>query len=181
MIGNDIVDFNLASIQSNWRRKGWLQKICTSSEQSMIHTAQNPNQMVWKLWSMKEATYKAHQRRFSVSPKYNPKDFICTNDIVTVDNYKYITSSWITKEYVHTIATCNYNQSYVYKILDNSALKYKSILKDCIADIFEIEESSIAIEKDRNHIPVISVNNLLLDTSISLSNHGRFSAFTINL
>ncbi|MHA7057438.1 4'-phosphopantetheinyl transferase superfamily protein [Aquimarina sp. M1] len=84
MIGNDIIDLKLAAVQSNWQRKGWLNKVFTASEQQRIWYAKNPGQMVWKLWSMKEATYKAHQRCFSLSPKYNPWDFVCLDTDVVI-------------------------------------------------------------------------------------------------
>lgn len=62
MIGNDVVDLKLATIESNWKRKGYLDKIYTELEQNWIRNAQNPTEMVWILWSIKESTYKAYQR-----------------------------------------------------------------------------------------------------------------------
>ncbi len=58
MIGNDIVDLALASLQSNWRRAGYLNKLFTQKEQDYILQAPNPDVMVWTLWTMKEAVYK---------------------------------------------------------------------------------------------------------------------------
>ena len=49
MIGNDIVDLDLAQKKSNWRRKGFLNKIFTLQEQSLIHNDFNPERMVWNL------------------------------------------------------------------------------------------------------------------------------------
>ena len=43
MIGNDIVDLALAKKQSNWRRKGYFEKIFTQQEQHLINNTQNPN------------------------------------------------------------------------------------------------------------------------------------------
>ena len=80
MLGNDIVDLQLAAKQGNWRRKGYLQKIFTSQEQDLISNATDQNQIVWLLWSMKEAAYKIVTieigERF-----YSPRSFECFVDL----------------------------------------------------------------------------------------------------
>jgi len=62
MIGNDVVDLVLAQKESNWKRKGFLNKLFTPFEQDLIQKAPNQKEMVWMLWSIKESTYKAYQR-----------------------------------------------------------------------------------------------------------------------
>lgn len=62
MIGNDVVDLVLAQKESNWKRKGFLNKLFTSLEQDFIQKAPNQDEMVWMLWSIKESVYKAYQR-----------------------------------------------------------------------------------------------------------------------
>ena len=41
MIGNDIVDLALAKKESNWKRKGYLDKIFTVSEQLLLQKSTN--------------------------------------------------------------------------------------------------------------------------------------------
>ena len=55
MIGNDIVDLALAEKESNWKRKGFIDKIFTPQEQSLIKTSINQEIIIWNLWSRKEA------------------------------------------------------------------------------------------------------------------------------
>jgi phosphopantetheinyl transferase (holo-ACP synthase) len=62
MIGNDIVDLSLAPKESNWKRKGFLDKIFTKNEQLRIIKSDNPENMVWNLWTRKEAAYKIFNR-----------------------------------------------------------------------------------------------------------------------
>ncbi|WP_366184291.1 4'-phosphopantetheinyl transferase superfamily protein [Flavobacterium ovatum] len=62
MIGNDVVDLVLAKTESDWKRKGFLDKLYTASEQTLIQNAANQDEMVWLLWSIKESVYKANQR-----------------------------------------------------------------------------------------------------------------------
>lgn len=58
MIGNDVIDLALAEQESNWQRKGFLDKLFTAEEQKLIHQSRYPTEMVWILWSRKEAVYK---------------------------------------------------------------------------------------------------------------------------
>jgi phosphopantetheinyl transferase (holo-ACP synthase) len=77
MIGNDVIDLRLACRESNWQRKGYLDKIFTVAEQDMIWQAAIPADMVWLLWSCKEAVYKIVNRITNVR-SYNPVRFRCT-------------------------------------------------------------------------------------------------------
>lgn len=77
MIGNDIIDLHLAGRESNWQRKGYLSKIFTATEQEMICQASIPSDMVWLLWSCKEAAYKIVNRITNLRI-YNPLKFSCT-------------------------------------------------------------------------------------------------------
>ena len=41
MIGNDIIDLSAAKLESNWQRRGFLEKQFTKNEQRQILSAQN--------------------------------------------------------------------------------------------------------------------------------------------
>jgi len=180
MIGNDIVDLRIAAIQSNWRRKGWLQKIFTSSEQLLIKDAENPDQMVWKLWSMKEAAYKAHQRKFSLSRTYNPWDYVCTDTAVHIEDHQYNTITKHTKRYVYSIAYIR-DTNFISKVYAHSSKSYKKTLLEYVADIMEVKNTGVSLGKSSTGIPIIHIHNVATDIPISLSSHGSFSAFTIDL
>lgn len=112
MIGNDIVDLHRADADSNWRRKGYLQKVFSKEEQQLIQTAANPCQMVWLLWSMKEAVYKIHSRRKNWHV-FAPVKLVCTEvkihgtcatGVVVCQRLKYFTQSTVNPEFIHTMA-----------------------------------------------------------------------------
>jgi phosphopantetheinyl transferase (holo-ACP synthase) len=117
MLGNDIVDLNLAKIQSNWRRKNYLDKIFTVEEQLLITSAKKPDEMVWLLWSMKESAYKIHNRKTGIRD-FAPKSLKCTvypnaeqvKGTVSIDKDTYFTKSDIQSKYIHTIAAPAYNK-----------------------------------------------------------------------
>lgn len=181
MIGNDIVDLRLAATQSNWKRKGWLQKIFTDREQEYIGTSKNPEITVWKFWSMKEATYKAHQRRFLLPRLYNPKSFECTGQEVKIDTYTYSLVSEINQEYLYSIAQVitNKNKSHYGQILKANNSKLALNLKKTLASGLTTRLSEVSVIKEAYGIPWIYIKENKLCTPFSITHHGRFSAFVI--
>ena len=109
MIGNDIIDLQLAEVQSNWRRKGFLGKLFTEKEQKLILNSEDAFQTVWLFWSMKESAYKAYVQKFQ-HRFFDPKKFECamtssTTGIVDAGDACYMTSSQINSRRIFTEAT----------------------------------------------------------------------------
>jgi phosphopantetheinyl transferase (holo-ACP synthase) len=112
MIGNDVIDLELAEQESNWKRNGFLDKVFTISEQQLIYTAEDQTQMVWVLWSIKESVYKAylriqHDRGFYPS-KIEINSLRCTKDTfhseVEINGHTFFGKTITTKQCVQTIA-----------------------------------------------------------------------------
>lgn len=112
MIGNDIIDLHLACQESNWQRKGYLSKIFTATEQEMIRQAPISSDMVWLLWSCKEAAYKIVNRMTNVRI-YNPVKFSCTlsddgentvSGSILYESRTYPFISYRDSSYIHTVA-----------------------------------------------------------------------------
>lgn len=110
MIGNDIVDLELAKKESNWLREGFVEKIFTNQEQNLIFDSLDPELMIWNLWSRKEAAYKIYNRQTGIRG-YFPWELCCDIEnlnlgIVTVKDFVYYTQTQITADYTYTIAVC---------------------------------------------------------------------------
>jgi len=159
MIGNDIVDLALARKESNWKRNGFLDKIFTTKEQLLISNAENPEVMVWNLWSRKEAAYKIYNRKTQIRG-YFPLQLECfdLNIIdgiffgkVVIKDLIYFTKTEITTQFVHTIAVENVQDFDTIKTLENR----KNIQKN-------------------NGIPSYFEKEKLVLIPISISHHGRF-------
>lgn len=111
MIGNDIVDLAQAKRESNWRRRGYLDKIFTPDEQQLIQAAIDPDQMVWLLWSMKESAYKRAVRR-THNRAFAPSKIACHLTASTADAAEGVvfyqgthqTKSISTSRYISTVA-----------------------------------------------------------------------------
>ena len=153
MIGNDVVDLNLAGLQSNWQRKGYLNKIFTDVEQQLIAKSADKNITVWQLWSRKEAVYKIILQQ-GYSSGYYPKKIECLDiknkaGIVQFDNKKYFTNTTLSGSCIHSIAVLN-----------------KVDLDYVIALDWNINYVTF------NKIPYLFKNNKLVN--ISKSHHGQF-------
>lgn len=190
MIGNDIVDLNVASVESNWQRKGFLNKIFTEEEQRVILNSENSFQSVWLFWSMKESAYKIyirkHKNRF-----FAPKKFICklvseVKGIVFIDQESYPTSSIIDTKYIFTQATmtndANLDNSH-FKVKnkshqDDSKKAYKQ-LKETVSKKLNIPIIELQLKKDKIGIPKLYHNRTPLEVSFSLSHHGKYGAYSL--
>lgn len=164
MIGNDIVDLALAQKESNWQRKGFLDKIFTKEEQLLILNAKNPEIMVWNLWSRKEATYKIYNRKTQIRG-YFPLQLECI-DLEVIDGFTfgkvfikdfiYYTKTAITNQFIHTIA--------VEKVQDFDRIKTLN--------------NRVNIRK-YNGIPSYFDNDNLALKPMSISHHGRFEQIVV--
>jgi phosphopantetheinyl transferase (holo-ACP synthase) len=157
MIGNDIIDLDLAKQESNWQRKGYLNKIMTSSEQALIYNSADPNVMVWFLWSLKEAAYKIYNRQTQIRG-YIPlrlecKMLNCSGTYhyakVNCGNYENWTQSIITNSYIDTMAVC---------------------LEDNLKKVIVLQ-SADGIQK-KNGMPFLMEHTVL--KPVSVSHHGRY-------
>ncbi|MBK5193381.1 MAG: 4-phosphopantetheinyl transferase family protein [Flavobacteriaceae bacterium] len=189
MIGNDIVDFNTAALQSNWQRRGFLEKLFTKNEQSLILNSEFPERRLWLLWAMKEATYKAHQRRFKLFRSFNPKQLNC--EIIDAENnsvlgkvqnqdFSYYTQTYIGEDYLHCIASQFQQKKTVQKILSHSTdIKQELIL--AVSALKKLPLAKISIKKDGNFIPYLTFDGFAINCDFSISHHGIFSAFVLSL
>lgn len=159
MIGNDIVDLALAEKESNWKRKGFLDKIFTQNEQLSISKSENQTVMVWNLWSRKEAAYKIYNRKTQIR-SYFPLQFECFdvanfNGVVwgkvVMKNQIYYTKTEIKSGFVYTIAVENVRYFDSIKTLVNR----KNI-------------------KKTNGIPEYFEEHNLSIKPVSIAHHGRF-------
>ena len=157
MIGNDIVDLALARTESNWKRPGYLDKIFTPKEQVLISSAENPDIMVWNLWSRKEAAYKIYNRVTGIRGFF-PLKLECIYEntrkgSVRCNGYTFYTKTEIVKDKIHTVAVTDKMD---FKTVLELGPEIKIIKKKGIP--FMIEDTTDVIKP------------------VSLSHHGRYSA-----
>jgi phosphopantetheinyl transferase (holo-ACP synthase) len=174
MLGNDVVDLNLAKKQSNWKRKGYLSKILLPKEESLVLSAENPDVMLWLIWSMKEAAYKIVNRNNGLR-FYDPQAFSCEFKVdgAQVDGtvhfkkevFRCITE--ITENYVHTTALQKESS-----FSEVSVLKHR-YSKDYI-DEFNSLNTDLQINKTAKILPEIISLATKKRSLASISHHGEY-------
>ncbi|RZS93829.1 4'-phosphopantetheinyl transferase family protein [Aquimarina brevivitae] len=174
MIGNDIVDLQLAAKQSNIYRNGWLSKLFTAEECQTIEKAKLPETMVWILWSQKEAAYKAHQRKFNLTPRFNPRSFSVNQNTVIIDHQVYYTTTRSTSTYVYTLALEEDNKQ-------NKVTTAFNVTKDhfiaCLAKQIGESPNTLEMVKNSYGVPELWANSNKLTIPFSITHHGNYQAF----
>lgn len=181
MIGNDLIDLQLAKSQSNWQRKGFLEKQFTDTEIVEILSSENPFLQVWLFWSMKEAAYKCYiqefQKRF-----FAPKKFVCSMisknaGIVSVENQRYFSKSEISTFFIHTIAKKKEDEIYASELflMDEKANQTQLVHQKIDAKF----PQKVTIQKNEFGIPFLYQKDKKLALSLSISHHGKFGAFVV--
>jgi phosphopantetheinyl transferase (holo-ACP synthase) len=163
MIGNDVIDLLQSRRESNWQRKGFIEKLFTLNEQLLISHAKDPELMLWTLWSMKEAAYKVYNRKTKIR-EYIPKKLVCSLESKNLD--------YINRNVINGNVICSEDLYYTKTILSNNSIHTIAVsIPEDLNKVVEIEKQSII--KDQNGIPfLISSQNKKKD--VSISNHGRF-------
>jgi phosphopantetheinyl transferase (holo-ACP synthase) len=191
MVGNDIVDLKRAALESNWQRKGFLNKVFTPSEKQYIQDAENPFQMVWLLWSMKESAYKIymqeHQNRF-----FNPKKMACTLlkdslGVVKINNASYRTFSTINSAFIYTIAVLKNTdkiESQSFEINDSGYLIQHQTCKSKVIEVLSkkhhVKKEAITISKSELGIPKLYKSSKILGMACSITHHGNYGAYAMS-
>lgn len=153
MIGNDIVDLALAKKESNWKRKGYLDKIFTVSEQLLIQKSTNQELAVWNLWSRKEAVYKIILQKGGKRGYYPIKieclDLNFEDGTVQFQNQIFSTKTIVTEESVYSLAVEDSRHFENIGTIENDNTLFKV-----------------------NGIPFILLNNEV--KNVSKTHHGQF-------
>ena len=189
MIGNDIIDIKLFQQETNWERPNFLQKIYTEKERSQILQSDAPEILVAIFWAMKEACYKAHQRKFSLPRKYNPSAYECVlNDIklkdaffgnVKISEHYYSAEIVKTENYIHSVVK-DPQIKFLQKIYEEE-VNIKTEIIAHYSDFQKLPASEIIIQKDENFIPHLFYKGINKSIPFSISHHGKFSAFVLAL
>ena len=178
-IGNDIVDRQKAASVSNWQRKGYLDKLFLPKEQELILADEDPELMVWLLWTMKEASYKAVNRINGIR-SFAPVNFYCHDllregsqitAIVSTETDTLFVKAEINAHLIYAEASLS------KKILENLRVSFFENAIDYVALFNSVCAGKILL-KTADGLPLVidtvSGNALLA----SVSHHGRYTAIT---
>ena len=180
MIGNDIIDLTLAKTESNWQRRGFLEKQFSANEQQLILNAQNSFEMVWRLWSMKEAAYKIftqqHSVRFFAPKKFECKLMLDLNGVVCYKNQKFYTTSIVNQHYIFTRAALTKETSSYSEMVSPDQID--TMIKDKLNVLTGLKMTGIKQKKSKTGAPSYYNKTTLLTLSCSISHHGKYGAYS---
>lgn len=189
MVGNDIVDINETRRATNWGRRGFVQKIFTPNEQSIINASTDPFTTVWQLWSMKESAYKvfiqAGGNRF-----FNPTKIECNltalkNGQVKIDTMTLITATSINSNYIFSTAKLNNSgiKTRIFQLAKNNIKQQSYIIHQHILNDFaknnHLNCKALSIQKSKTGVPIIYYKNKPVNTSLSITHHGKYGAYSM--
>ena len=181
MIGNDIVDLKQAAKASNWKRTRFLDKVFTKKEQQLIFSSKDQHQMVWLLWSMKEAAYKVNVQQFG-KRFFNPKRLECKlvsyqKGSVRIGSETYFTHSILNESIAYSVATLSNDKNYTsecFKIKTSDYQSQSAILKARFLNVFPEETVTLEIKKNNLNIPQLYKADKVMNQSFSLTHHGLY-------
>lgn len=189
MIGNDIIDLNETRKTSNWERPGFMQKIFSIREQEMIYASANPFTKVWQLWSMKESAYKvfiqAGGERF-----FNPSKIECRINTsncgqVILNRTLLNTSTSFHSNYLFTTAISAQSaiETRIFELAESNSSYQSNFMHEQVLTDFaknnSIDIADISLQKTSTGVPVLYLQNKPLSTSLSISHHGNYGAYSI--
>lgn len=190
MIGNDVVDLHLAKKQSDWRRKGFLERVFTFSEKKFITSSGNADARVWLLWSMKEAAYKANQRKNFLSRRLNWKSQECevltirerfASGLVRIGAETYFTRSEISEEVIYTSAVDREDRILKNGYFKTSSEEMKRQFLQQFSAFNTLNDETLEIRKNSQDVPFLFLHGTALPVPFSFTGHGRFHGFSFPL
>jgi phosphopantetheinyl transferase len=144
---------------------------------------------VWRLWSMKESAYKVYIQmggeRF-----FNPAMLECSleslkNGQVKMNHTSFYTSTTINAQYIFSSATLNKSvpNTCVFQLAnknrkEQSNFIHKQVLKD-VAVSHALNLAELQLHKSKTGVPSLYYQNKPLKTSLSISHHGNYAAYSV--
>ncbi|MCG9972355.1 4'-phosphopantetheinyl transferase family protein [Christiangramia crocea] len=183
MIGNDIIDLKVSLPERKSENSRFMDKVFSKKERSFIENSEDGEMILWLMWSMKEAAYKAHQRNFGLSRALNPLSFSCALNLsersatVLCDRHIYSIVSEVKSQYIHSY-TCR--EAVFQKVFVKPGMNKEHLLEE-IGAVVNLHGTALHIEKDSEGIPSLSFHNSTKKLPFSLSHHGNFTALAIPL
>lgn len=186
MVGNDIVDHDLARKLSRWESARFRHKIFTKSELNFLSNNESDFENIWRLWSMKESAYKIYVQKTGLTFR-NPHRIIVEslNDkdgIVSIANFIYYTNTISNIYYTFTQASDIENEhlhSHIFEIPKGLESNYcQQKLLQGLAEANHYNVKDLQLIKNKVGVPHVYHKNIQLPNSVSISHHHSYGAIS---
>ena len=190
MVGNDIVDLEYSRKHKNFSRPRLLTKLFSAKERQYISNSQDVISSCCYMWSIKESAYKLYVQS-SGERFFRPDLFQInldhTSAEVTFKTFRCLVRTEITEDFIYSEAfwkkTSYLSSTFMLTSTDYAvqSRETRNKLIDNMSLKIGVESSSLSIKKSINGIPSMYYNDQRLNSSISLTHHGRFGAYSYSL
>lgn len=189
MVGNDIIDLELTRQKSNWRRKGFAEKVFTSKEQEAIFESKIPFVTAWRLWSMKESAYKLFIQtggeRFFIPLHLKSEIISSVNGIVDCHELRMYTRTNLNSKFIFTsvsTSSSNIGEDKIF-ILPKADYHFQSNfihrqMLICISRNYNLNISKLQLRKTNQGVPEVTYEKQKIDISFSMTHHGYYGAIS---
>ena len=196
MIGNDIVDLLDRDADASTYRPGFDARVFTRGERRTIEEAAEPERQRWRLWSAKEAAYKA-ARRCDPTTVFSPSAFVVElfnapgqdleklRGVVDHLGTRYRVVIGESHRWVHAIATRGAQEigRVITAVSRNDepdrrreSFAVRRLARECIARHLDVSTRDLQICRE-GRVPGFWLRGRRLNLSLSLSHSGGVVAF----
>jgi phosphopantetheinyl transferase (holo-ACP synthase) len=190
MIGNDIVDLELAKTAHRWRASRFQEKIFCEHEREVIANASDSFLALWRMWTMKESAFKAFKRT-DPNSIFSPSNYRCRLiseklGYIIYNEQQLKTTTVVGSKYIYTFVSIYPSKTQMNKFLESDTANHPYLKKQIYQNL-RLEVSGmlfknpdqILLKKSIDGVPFAYYKNQKLPILISISHHGRYGAFSI--
>ncbi|MEP2936974.1 MAG: 4'-phosphopantetheinyl transferase superfamily protein [Gilvibacter sp.] len=185
MIGNDIVDLNFASFNSEERRDRYALKILHPNEQEFYQVSSEKSVLIWRYWSIKEAVYKAFAQQ-NLAAVFSPSKIEVTirsskNATAHIAGNHFHCTSIMSETLVYTVAVARsavYLSSY-FMMKGTQHSGDHTRLKQAAAQLLNLETNRLFIAKRNGKIPRLYDRKSQKSWPMSITHHGNFMGYAL--
>jgi phosphopantetheinyl transferase (holo-ACP synthase) len=173
MLGNDVIDLRLAKQQTRWKTRAFQQKVLHPLELSKYEFNSLSFIDFWKIWSIKESAYKAHQRKRNHPPLFNPFQILVellseNRSKVRIGNEEYNIISYVGNHYIYSKTEGKESHSVQnFNVGGEHTLFLKNLNRKHLAK---------NLIKNANGIPFLVEENRCIP--VSITHHGSYFAYS---
>lgn len=210
-MGNDVVDLKAGGAAGKSGDSRFVSRVLTSGEQTVLGRVENSDSCFWAMWAAKEAAYKAvsrakpaissSPRRYEVCFDNQHRKSVWTGSVATPMGRVYVQSQ-LDENYIHCIGQTGCGpagRQIIFRVFETvpgapegteadpgqQSAAVRRAAAAAIVSCLDLSEDNVLIVRDssagRPGPPVVRIKGSATEIQISLSHHGRFGAFALNI
>jgi hypothetical protein len=186
LIGNDVVDLSDPETAREALHPRFDARVFSPAERARLEAALDPARLRWALWAAKEAAYKA-ARRLDPTLPFHPRRFAVEDEAVWHGGRAFPVRVCETRGALHALAAADGRalesaSAAVAEVQEGTApgAVARALALAAAARLLGVGRSALAVGRE-GRVPVLLLDGAPCGALLSLSHHGRFAAFALQL